>query len=581
MELRWRAIGAQTELFVVGLVVLVFAAGGSAWGTASDHAILADHLERSATTPLYDLIAGVAAYLPAGEPWFRLAVLNSVLGAALLVGVTRAAQAVLPKDPVAGYLAAVLLVLTPPFRDAAGFGGPAMLTSCGVVWTVVAALAHAREASRSRALAMFAGVMVTIGSAPWLGIGVGAAIGAWQGRRVDQDTLAISIGGIGLVSVLLWLGAEGSLPGIAFDLSAVMASANRGAATIVVGVGLLGILFAAVTGLTSARALLVVMALAGLHAAAIDHEALPLLSLLAIGCAVLPSGVVRAIPSESGSRRHLVAAIVALPLVGAALLTGAAFGVDDPGASPSRVASDLTVALPPGPGIVFAARTPAWSALLYERGVAGARPDLELAPENDVLAVNTLRGGGIVGADTPAFGRLDLRLAYPRGRGFQLLLAAPPEFARAIPPPAQYESEIGEQLSVLAAVERARYEAGNGRLGAAARAAGLTHRFGAGDLAILSTTAPSRPAFFGFIPELDHLPPGPWLLELLGDDLAWSAGLEPPVVDGPRERTLHALWRALWRGEIASDNAQITALGPEAVRATAELMQTFDKKNRR
>jgi hypothetical protein len=109
----------------------------------------------------------------------------------------------------------------------------------------------------------------------------------------------------------------------------------------------------------------------------------------------------------------------------------------------------------------------------------------------------------------------------------------------------------------------------------------LTDRFGAADLAILSTTAPSRPAFFGFIPELDKLPPGRWLLDLLGDDLAWSAGIDTPSVDAPRERRLHGLWRSLWRGEISRDDAAITALGPAAVRATDELIATFTKTNRR
>ncbi|MBA2539566.1 MAG: hypothetical protein H0V17_08025, partial [Deltaproteobacteria bacterium] len=143
-------------------------------------------------------------------------------------------------------------------------------------------------------------------------------------------------------------------------------------------------------------------------------------------------------------------------------------------------------------------------------------------------------------------------------------------------------SALGDQIAVLAAVDRARYEAGNGRLGAAARAAGLTERFGAADLAILSTTAPSRPAFFGFIPQLDAEPPGRWLLELLGDDLAWSAGIDSPVVDTPRERKLHALWRTVWLGEIKPDDPQIAALGPEAVRATLELIDTLVvKKNRR
>jgi hypothetical protein len=175
--------------------------------------------------------------------------------------------------------------------------------------------------------------------------------------------------------------------------------------------------------------------------------------------------------------------------------------------------------VPPGPGVFATTRPPAWSALAYAQQVAGVRPDLTLlapidrkATGADVVVANAMRAGSIVGADAPAFGRLDMRFVYPRGRGYQLLLGPPPASTRVIPP-AQYASAVGAQLSILLAVDRALYEATNGRLGAAARAAGLTDRFGAADLAILSTTAPSRPAFFGFIPPLDALPPGPWILD--------------------------------------------------------------------
>jgi hypothetical protein len=236
--------------------------------------------------------------------------------------------------------------------------------------------------------------------------------------------------------------------------------------------------------------------------------------------------------------------------------------------------------MPPGPGVVFVRRLPNVYAIVYAQGIAGARPDLELAPIADQRAVEAaLEARVIVGSDSPAFGTLDPANAYPRGRGFQLIPAPPPALA-PIPAPARYASEIGAEQATLLAVDRARYEAYNGRLGAAARAAGLTVRFGAADLAVLSTTAPSQPAMFAFIPNLDGLRPGPWLLDLLGDDLAWSAGLEPPIVGAPRERVLHALWRKMWRGEIQPDDPQIAALGPAAIRATEEMLAAH-KKNRR
>ena len=142
-------------------------------------------------------------------------------------------------------------------------------------------------------------------------------------------------------------------------------------------------------------------------------------------------------------------------------------------------------------------------------------------------------------------------------------------------------SQIGREQAVLLAISRARDEAGAGRLDAAARAAGLTDRFHAADLAVLATAAitPARPALFGFVPQLDDAPPGPWLLELFGDDLAWVAGLEIPVVDGPPARKLHALWRELLSGppSITKDDPRIAALGPAAVAATAGLLAALGR----
>jgi hypothetical protein len=576
-------------LFAMALVVLVFHAAGGAWGGASDHAVIASSLERTAGSPLYSLLAGVAAYLPIGEPWLRLGALNAVLGAVLLVGVARASRGLLPKDPIAGVVAAITLALSPPFREAAAFAGSSMLASCGVVWTLAFALEHAREPNRERAFRTLAAALVVIGSAPWLGVAIALFAGGWVSRAgATRETLILATGAIGATVVVLWFGAGGSLPDFDLDLAAVVGATGRGAAAVVIGAGLLGAAFAAVTGLAYARWIAGAIAIVSLHAVVVDHAPVPILAVFALGLAVIPSGIVRAVPNAT-ERRHLIAGIAGLPLIAASLLAGPAFSVDDPGHAPARVAADLTVAMPPGPGMFAATRLPTWSALAYAQQVAGARPDLTLlppidkaAPGSDVVIADGLRAGKMVGADVPAFGRLDLRLAYPRGRAFQLITEVPPQQPRAIPPPARYASVIGEQLGVLAAVDRARYEAANGRLGAAARAAGLAERFGAGDLAILSTTAPSRPAFFGFIPKLDGWPPGPWLLELLGDDLAWSAGIDPPVVETPRERKLHALWRAVWRGEIKPDDPQIAALGPEAVQATLDLIEELViKKNRR
>jgi hypothetical protein len=399
----------------------------------------------------------------------------------------------------------------------------------------------------------------------------------WRRGGGGKVILAPALFGVGAMMVLVWLGALGSLPAAQPDLGAVVAAAGRGAGAIVVGAGILGIAFAAITNLAGARWLAAAIGLAAAHAIAVDHEPITVLALLALGCAVIPSGVVRAVGSTN---RHAVAGVVGIPLVGAALLTGPAFGVDDPGATPARLASDLTNGLPAGPGAFIATRAPTWATIEYAQRIAGVRPDLPLAPplgelDADAVADRLVRGGLIAGADTFAFGRRDPRFAYPRSRGFQLLGAAPSAVAPILVPP-RYASTIGAEEAIRLQLERGRYEAVHGRLGAAARCTGLaSSRFGAADLAILSTTAPSRPAMFGFIPALDDQPPGDWMLQLFGDDLAWTAGIDELAVLVPRERKLHSLWRAMWRGEIKRDDPAILSLGPAAIAATDQMLAAY------
>jgi hypothetical protein len=187
-----------------------------------------------------------------------------------------------------------------------------------------------------------------------------------------------------------------------------------------------------------------------------------------------------------------------------------------------------------------------------------------------------MRRGQIAAADTPAFGRLDARRALPRGRGFQLL-AEPPQTGAPVPPPARYRTPIGEREAIALALARARYEGSYARLDLAARAAGLTDRFRAADLALLSVAAPTRerPALFGFIPPLEGERGGRWVLELFADDLAWVAGLPQPEATAPAERVLHALWRKLWRGQLGPTDPAIGALGLPALFATKTMLDAL------
>lgn len=563
---------------VLGVALLVLIAGvtgGPGWDRAADQAVLAAYLQRTAAAPLHGFIGGVFAHLPVGEVGFRLGLLGAVLGALTLAGVVSAARALLPKDPLAGVIGAILLALSPPFRDATAGATPSVLAACGAVWAIAAAASHARAPSARQVAIALLGVLAVIGSAPWLGVALAMMIVVWLARAgATRDQLAIGGGTLGVLMIALWLGASGRLPDLAPDLSAMVASSGRGAAAIVVGSGLLGAAFAAATGLALARWLLLAVGLVTFHAILLDPAPAPLLAVLAIGIAVIPSAIVRVVPAP----RAWVGLLAGAPLVAIAVLTGATLRVDDPGAAPARVATDVIGELPPGPGVVISTYGSVWSAIQYAQAVAGARPDLQLVPPAlpavaDVVAANALRGDLIVGADVPAFGRLDPSRSLPRGRGFELRADQP---TIAIPPlpPARYDSTIGAGLSSLLALGRARFEAGMGRMDAAARAAGLTDRFRSADLAVLATSAPTRerPALYGFIPRLDDQPPGRWVLDLFGDDLAWVAGLEQPTVLSPPARRLHALWRDVLSKKIEPTDPAIAELGPAAVTATAEML---------
>jgi hypothetical protein len=307
-----------------------------------------------------------------------------------------------------------------------------------------------------------------------------------------------------------------------------------------------------------------------------------LLAIAAIGVAILPSAIVRVAvtPSTAPIKRHALAAAAGLPLVGVAAATGASFTVDDPANAPRALAHDLVDAIPPGTGLFVATRPASWLAIQHEMIVAGARPDLTLVPplpsdQADAIVANALRAKHLVGSDAASFGRLDVTRATPRGRAFQLLGEVPPP-PTSVARPATYASSIGREQATLLALERARYEGANGRLDAAARAAGLERRFGAADLAVLASTAPSRdrPALFGLLPsELVAHDVGPWLLDLFGDDLAWVAGIAIPELpaNAPPARRLHAKWRAILSGTATPNDPDIGALGPAAVKATREL----------
>ncbi|HEY5936405.1 MAG TPA: hypothetical protein VIU61_17260, partial [Kofleriaceae bacterium] len=258
----------------IALIVLVSGTAGSGWEGASEHAVGAAQLDRAAIAPLYGIVASVATLLPAGEPAFRLAVLNAVLGAIVLVGVLRAARALLPKDPFAGVVAVALLAIAQPFHRAAAFAGPEMLATAGTVWTIALALAHVRAPSPRTAALALASTAIVVGSAPWLGAALLAGLLFWIGRSLPRPLLAVALGTIGVLAILWWIDAVGALPPARPDLGAVVAAS--GPAALLVGAGLLATAFALATGLPHARWLAGAIAIAAGHALVFDPAPGPL-----------------------------------------------------------------------------------------------------------------------------------------------------------------------------------------------------------------------------------------------------------------------------------------------------------------
>jgi hypothetical protein len=588
---RWAWLPRATA--AVGLLVLgLTTASGPGWGAAATHAVVAFDLDRAAAAPGYGLLAAIAVRLPLGEPALRLALLAALLAACALAGVVAAGRALAPRAPTAGVAGAALLLLAPPWRDAAATAGPAMLAAAGLTWVLAGTLAFRRSAAVRPALRALLGCLALLGAAPVAGLVATALVSAALWRAgVSRRILLGAVALIAVVTAASWIGVVGALPTVAPDLGRALAGGARGAAAVVVGAGLLGAGFGALTGLPGARTLAVALALTLADGALVAGDgAAPdvwLLTLLAIGVAVIPAAIVQIVGDavSPGTPSARVALGAAAPLVLAAALIGPALGPpdDDPGDASSRLAEDLIGDLPPGPGVFVATREASAGALLYARVIAGLRPDLAVAPlpatrVGEQLAVDALRGHRTVGADVPSFGRLDLLRARPRGRGFEL---GPARFVADLtippPPPADYGPGEGAAQAALLALDRARAEAAQGHLDRAARAAGLVgegQRFAAADLAVLATTAPAsaRPAMAGFAPHLT--PPGPWLLALFGDDLAWVAGLPEAALpaDAPPERRLHARWRAMWRDPAHAPPASVVDLGVEASRATAQLL---------
>jgi len=396
--------------------------------------------------------------------------------------------------------------------------------------------------------------------------------------------------------------------------------------------GLVGLGFAATTRLRGAATALGVAVAVVLGASLQDRlnpdlpgYVLPALLVLAAGLAPLLAAALRLLPADlagggaRGRRIAMVAVLVPVAAIGLVAAgarggqgtgTGAGPAELDRADDPTRLWAATVGVMPPGPAVYFAVGDHALFSDQYERLVAGGRPDVAVAsaelcrdewfvrhlkrlrPElfvpyvddgargaiGERLAVENLRRGRPVGGDQPAFGRLDPRFARPMGRGFALGLVAadagPGDQAR---PPPRFSGAIGRRIAALVGLARGEYELERGRLGGAARAAGVEDRFGPDGPARLAAARPraDRPPLRALLPALTRVMLyEDWMGDLFADEVAWRAGLDAadPPEDAALERVLHARWRALLSGRIAPGSAALLDLGPVAAAATTRLL---------
>ena len=391
---------------------------------------------------------------------------------------------------------------------------------------------------------------------------------------------------------------------------------GEGAGLAILFGGLAGLVFGALTRLRGAGTLLAIALITVLGAATQSYlnpdmagYMAPALMVLAAGIAPLAAAIGKTLPDELQTNRATPAVII-VPLLGLALF-GPVTRADDAGARRSDDAlrlHDATVgAIPPGPAVYFANYDHTLFPAQYERYVAGARPDVAIANAElvrdiwylrhlkltlpylyvpyiddgamDSIAARMIQGalsrGHYAGGDVPAFGPLRATHAAPQARGFRYSLRpAQPHQRNAIPPqPPAFTGGMGRRVAALVGLIRARYEAERGHLDRAARAAGLTERFGDDGMAALARPS-DRPDLHRWLPPLSSvLVHEPWQTLALGDDLSWRGGLgraSLPESAAP-ERRLLSTWHAVVDGE---DNA-IEALPPfgrDAQLATARML---------
>ncbi len=652
----------ELVVFVLAAVAFVLmAAPGITWMDDGELAAAAYALGGAHPPghPVHTLLGKLATLIPVGEIGFRVTLVSALSMAATASGVVALARTLVPGERVASLVAGGLVVLSPVAQVNASrvevYGPVAAM----VVWATACALRFCRAAEdEGRAAdALVAAVLFGCAAAVHPVIAAAAA--------VVPALAVIRAAGVRLIRIGPWALLLGLLPLIAYAQLAVRAGAaspplmvwgdptSAGALwTLVTGAnyqgnfalaglagrfsglallvgegmglgilvgGLVGLGTGAATGLRGAGTVLLSAACV-IGGAALQARfnpdmpgyVLPALALLAAGLAPAIGAGLRMLPSvPTGPRRHLVAAALALPLVAVGLAGRTARATDSGfrrGDDPTRRVAATVGQMPPGPAAYVVHGDDALFPALYERIVAGYRPDVaivngELMRDRwfvtqvdrslpalyvpfvndgrrypsmvEALVTGNLMAGRPVGGDEWIWRTGKPSPAAPMGRGYRY--GPEPTRAAPAPPPPDYRGAVGARVAGRIGLTRALYEAARGRLPAAVTATALSNRFAGDEDALAAATPdPGRPVLYGLVP---HKTPififARWQAELFGDDLAWIAGLPPPdpaVAGAVYERRVHLVWRQVLSGAIAVDALPDGVLDADAYRVLGDLL---------
>ena len=643
-------------LVASGLAFAVFslmAAGGVTWMdpgelTAAGYTLGGSHPPGH---PGHSLLVKLATLVPIGEIAFRAALLSSLAAAIAIAGAYRLATVMVPGQSSAAIAGVVLVILSPVGQVNATRAEVYAPTAALVIWAMVATLQFVRKTdSRDFRLPLLAALACGLAAAFHPVIAAAAAVPMAIAivhraakQRLRTTLRATLCGAIGLVCyaylpvranaeikpLLMW-GDPSSLSdllefvrapayqgnfgtdGILDRFSARMLLLGEGMGLGLLFAGLTGLAFGAITQLRGAAIIFGTIVSVVLGAALQDAlnpdmpgYVLPALLLLPTGLAIIAEGVARlvSIPPNTILAKW-VGPVIVIPFV-AAGLAGSKHRVLDAGfrdsEGPLQLWGESIGLAPPGPGVYFANSDHTLFPALYERIVAGGRPDLAIAnaelcrdrwflrlikeqrPELHVPGVDddslgsmdrrlvaaTLKADRLVAGFEPSFDRLNRGLKA-WGRGYVLphprRVQHQAEHPATLPP--EYRGDIGARVSGQLAVIRGLYEANHGRLAAAAIASGAGERFETATLDELAKHTPNRdrPALYGFVPRVTPVFIfEPWQRELFADDLAWSVGASIPALPASAaiERRVHAQWREILRGDrdaaapLEPDTAQL------------------------